>query len=88
MTYMVVERFKDRNARAIYERFRDKGRMMPDTLHYVTSWIAEDFSTCWQVMETEDHADFDLWIVNWSDLVDFEIIPVMNSAEARAKALA
>jgi hypothetical protein len=81
MLYMVIERFK--NAPEIYRRLRDKGRMMPEGLHYVSSWIAKDLKTCWQVMETDDFALFDRWIDNWRDLVDFEIVPVRTSAEVR-----
>jgi hypothetical protein len=80
MHYMVVERFKD--AAAIYQRFREKGRMMPDGLEYVSSWIDLDFKICWQLMKTEDFALFDKWIANWRDLMDFEIVPVRTSAEA------
>ena len=81
MLYMVIERFK--NAPEIYRRLRDKGRMMPEGLNYVSSWIADDLKTCWQVMETDDFALFDPWIENWRDLVDFEIVPVRTSGEVR-----
>ena len=81
MLYMVVERFK--NAPAIYERFRDKGRMMPAGLEYVSSWIDHDFKICWQLMQTEDFSLFDQWIANWRDLMDFEIVPVRTSIEVR-----
>jgi hypothetical protein len=80
MHYMVIERFKD--APAIYQQLREKGRMMPDGLDYVASWIDLDFKICWQLMKTEDFALFDKWIANWRDLMDFEIVPVRNSAEA------
>jgi hypothetical protein len=77
---MVIERFKD--APAIYQRFREKGRMMPEGLGYVSSWIDLDFKICWQLMQTEDFALFDRWITNWNDLIDFEIVPVRTSTEA------
>jgi hypothetical protein len=77
---MVIERFKD--GPAIYQRFREKGRMMPTGLEYISSWIDHDFKTCWQLMQTEDFALFDKWIENWRDLMDFEIVPVRSSAEA------
>ena len=80
MLYMVIERFKD--APAIYQRLREKGRMMPEGLAYVSSWIDLDFKVCWQVMQTEDFALFDRWIANWNDLIDFEIVPVRTSTEA------
>jgi hypothetical protein len=81
MLYMVVERFK--NAPAIYERLRDKGRMMPAGFEYISSWIDHDFKICWQLMQTEDFSLFDEWIANWRDLMDFEIVPVRTSTEAR-----
>lgn len=81
MFYMVVERFKD--APEIYRRLREKGRMMPDGLEYVSSWIDHDLKTCWQVMETEEFVLLERWIDNWKDLMDFEIVPVRSSAEVR-----
>ena len=80
MLYMVIERFKD--APAIYQRFREQGRMMPEGLGYVSSWIDLDFKVCYQLMETEEIVLFDGWIENWSDLMEFEIVPVRTSAEA------
>jgi Protein of unknown function (DUF3303) len=82
MFYMVIEHFKEGGAPEIYRRFREKGRMMPEGLEYISSWIDLDFKTCWQLMQTEDFALFDKWIENWRDLVDFEIVPVRTSAEA------
>lgn len=80
---MVIEKFK--NAPEIYRRFSEKGRMMPEGLNYVSSWIDTDFKKCFQLMETADAKLFDEWIVNWNDLMDFEIIPVITSTEAREK---
>jgi len=82
MLYMVIERFKEGAAPEIYQRLREKGRMMPSGLEYVSSCIDIDFGTCWQLMQTEDFALFDQWIANWRDLIDFEIVPVRTSAEA------
>ena len=79
MLYMVIERFKD--APAIYARFRERGRMMPEGLEYVSSWIAADLTICYQLMRTENIALFQLWTDNWKDLMDFEIVPVRTSAE-------
>jgi hypothetical protein len=79
MLYMVIERFKD--APAIYRRFQEKGRMMPDGLEYVASWINVDLTICWQLMRTDNDALFQQWIDNWKDLMDFEIVPVRTSAE-------
>ncbi len=85
MLYMVIERFKNGDPVPTYRRFRDKGRMMPDGITYVSSWITEDMSMCWQVMECDDRALLDKWIANWNDLTDFEVISVITSPEAREK---
>ncbi len=82
MLYMIIERFKEGAAPEIYQRFREKGRMMPAGLEYVSSWIDSDFKVCWQLMQTEEFALFDRWIDKWRDLMDFEIVPVRTSAEA------
>jgi hypothetical protein len=81
MLYMVVERFKEGAGPQIYQRLRDKGRMMPEGLEYVSSWIDLDFKVCYQVMRTEDAALFALWTDNWKDLMEFEIVPVRTSTE-------
>jgi hypothetical protein len=80
--YMVVEQFKSRDLKPVYARLREHGRMMPDGLNYVNSWIDIDNAQCYQVMETEDRALFDQWIAQWSDLFDVEIHEVVTSAEA------
>jgi hypothetical protein len=82
MLYMVVERFKEGAAPEIYRRFRERGRMMPDGLEYVSSWIDHDFNICFQLMQAEDSALFQPWTDSWDDLMSFEIIPVRTSAEA------
>ena len=81
--YMVVERFRD--APAIYRRFRERGRMAPEGLRYVSSWVDEKIECCFQVMETDDRRLLDQWMANWSDLTDFDVYPVMTSAEAAEK---
>lgn len=86
MLFIVVERFRSpAAATAAYERFAERGRMLPDGLKYVDSWVEENFDRCFQLMETEDASLFDEWIANWSDLVEFEVVPVMTSAAASAK---
>ncbi len=80
MLYMVVEHFKDEAE--IYRRFREKGRMMPEGLSYISSWIDTDFKKCFQLMETDNAKLFDEWIANWNDIMDFEIFAVMSSKEA------
>jgi hypothetical protein len=82
MLYMVVERFKSAGAIDVYRRSKEKGRMLPDGLNYVSSWVDLSFTTCFQLMETEDEQLFAKWIKQWEDLVEFEIIPVRTSAEA------
>ena len=83
MLYMVIEHFKDRDAVAVYRRFREKGRMMPDGLRYIDSWIEPNFDRCFQLMETSDKALFEQWTVNWDDLMDFEIVAVATSRDTR-----
>jgi hypothetical protein len=85
MQWMIVEHFRNGDAVPVYQRFRDKGRMAPDGLRYVASWISEDFTTCWQLMEADDRALLDAWMANWRDLADFDVVPVMTSAEAVQK---
>jgi hypothetical protein len=85
MLFMVIERFKNRDPEPIYRRFRENGRMMPEGLKYVASWIEENFDRCFQVMECEDPQLFEPWIAEWRDLVDFEIVPVVSSQEAAQK---
>lgn len=78
---MVVEHFKGRDPEPVYKRFADKGRMMPEGLNYVNSWIEVGMDRCFQVMETDDPALLQDWISKWHDLVDFEVVPVVTSAE-------
>jgi Protein of unknown function (DUF3303) len=82
MLFMVVERFRGGDPVPVYRRFRDRGRLAADGLRYVTSWVSEDWRCCYQVMECEDRALLDQWIAQWQDLVDFEVIPVITSAQA------
>ena len=84
MLYMVVEVFKDGNAAPLYRRFIDRGRLAPEGVTYVDSWVDAKFERCFQVMETEDPGLLDQWIANWSDLADFEVFPVRRSKEATA----
>lgn len=83
MLYMIVERFKNQDAVAIYRRLRDEGRMMPEGLVYVGSWIEANFDRCFQLMETDDESLFRQWTEQWEDLMEFEIVRVMTSQEAR-----
>jgi hypothetical protein len=81
---MVIEHFRSGQAPAVYRRFRDKGRLAPEGLRYVSSWVDLEFQRCFQVMEAETEEDLKAWISNWDDLVDFEIVPVRTSADAAA----
>jgi len=79
---MVIERFKNRDAVAVYRRFREKGRMTPEGLSHVESWVETNFDRCFQLMECEDARLLEEWAAHWRDLVDFEFVPVRRSAEA------
>jgi len=81
MLFMVVERFRNRDAEPVYRRLREQGRMMPAGLRYLGSWIETNFDRCFQLMECDDERLFADWTANWSDLMDFEIVPVTTSQE-------
>jgi hypothetical protein len=81
MQYMIVERFRD-GPEAVYARFRDRGRLAPTGLRYVSSWVAADGRRCYQLMECDEPGLLTAWIQAWQDLVEFEVIPVISSAEA------
>ena len=83
MLYMIFERFKG-DPLPVYRRFRDRGRLAPDGLTYISSWVMSDLQGCYQVMECEDRRLLQEWMDQWKDLVDFEVIPVVTSAEAAA----
>ena len=83
--YMVIEHFRNGNAAPVYERFRTRGRLAPEGLSYVSSWIDDAMATCYQVMETADRALLEQWIAQWSDLVDFEVHRVITSQEAEQR---
>ena len=79
---MVIERFKNRDAKAVYRRFREKGRMTPDGLGYMESWVETNFDRCFQLMECGDPRLLEQWADHWRDLVEFEFVPVRRSKEA------
>lgn len=83
--YMIVERFKNKDAVPVYRRFRDHGRMAPDGLTYVSSWVDDKLECCYQLMETQDRRLLDQWMENWTDLVEFEVHAVITSKEAAEK---
>ena len=81
---MVIERFKNRDAAPVYKRFREQGRMAPEGLKYIDSWVETNFDRCFQLMECENRELFQEWIANWKDLADFELVEVRTSQQARA----
>jgi len=83
MLYMIIEHFKKGDPLPVYRRFRDRGRLAPDGLRYVTSWVTTDYRRCFQVMECDDINDLEAWIAKWRDVTDFEIVPVVTSKEAQ-----
>ena len=85
MLFHVTERYRDGDPAPVYRRFHQQGRMTPIGVEYVASWVTEDLGTCFQVMEAQSRAALDVWIERWSDLVDFEVAPVITSAEAAAR---
>jgi uncharacterized protein DUF3303 len=82
MLFMVIEHFRPGQAPAVYRRFRERGRMAPEGVQYVSSWVDLDFRRCFQVMEAESEEQLKAWTSHWDDLVDFEVVPVRTSAEA------
>jgi hypothetical protein len=79
---MIVEHFRNQDALPVYRRFRDRGRLASGGLTYVSSWVDEKLERCFQLMETDQPELLDQWIANWSDLVEFEVYPVITSSEA------
>lgn len=85
MLYMIIEHFRDGDPRPVYQRFRERGRLAPEGLRYVSSWVTSDLAHCYQVMECDDRSLLDQWIAQWQDIVEFECIPVITSAEAASQ---
>lgn len=85
MLYVVIEHFRDGDPRPVYDRFRRRGRLAPDGLRYVNSWVTDDLTQCYQVMECDHRELLDEWIAAWADLVEFEVHPVITSAEAASR---
>ena len=79
---MIIEHFKNQDPAPVYRRFRDHGRLAPQGLRYVSSWVDEKLEHCFQLMEAEDRQHLDEWIAKWSDLVEFEVYAVISSNEA------
>jgi hypothetical protein len=84
---MIVERFRNRDPEPVYQRFRERGRLAPEGLEYVSSWVDERLEICFQLMEAPDVSLINEWIANWSDIVDFEVYPIISSKEAADRVL-
>jgi len=84
MQFMVIETFRNQDAKAVYRRFRDKGRMVPEGVTFVSSWVAADLGRCFQIMECDDVTLLQRWVTEWSDLVGFEIVPVAPGKDTAA----
>jgi hypothetical protein len=82
MLYMVIETFRHGDPVPVYRRFRDQGRLVPEGIEYRGSWVTDDLRRCFQVMECAERRLLDGWIANWTDLVEFEVVPVVTSADA------
>ncbi|MBI4590835.1 MAG: DUF3303 family protein [Candidatus Rokubacteria bacterium] len=82
MLYMIIESFKNGDPVPVYRRFPDRGRLAPDGLTYVSSWVTADIAKCYQLMECENRDLLGQWMANWNDLVDFQVVPVITSAQA------
>ena len=82
---MIIEHFRNQDPVPIYRRFRDRGRLAPEGLQYVSSWVDEKLQRCFQLMETDHREYLDEWVANWNDLVEFEVYPVISSQEAVEK---
>jgi uncharacterized protein DUF3303 len=84
MLYLVIESYRNGDPVPVYRRFRAQGRMAPEGLRYVSSWVTTDLARCYQIMECEERGLLDAWITRWQDLVDFEVVPVVTSSEAQS----
>lgn len=85
---MIIETFHPGRVQALYRRFEERGRQLPEGVRYVNSWIDDGITRCYQVMECDDPALLQEWISRWADLADFEVIPVLTSAQARERVTA
>ena len=88
MLFMIIERFHSGKVKDLYKRFDEKGRMLPEGMTYINSWINEEVTLCYQVMESDNEEKIHEWIAKWNDLADFTIIPVITSAQAKEKVFA
>jgi hypothetical protein len=82
MLFMIIEHFRNGDPRPVYARFRERGRLAPEGLRYISSWVTSDYKHCYQVMECDDRSLLDQWMQAWEDIVEFEVHPVVTSAQA------
>ena len=85
MLFMIIEKIHPGKVKTLYQRFAEKGRLMPESVNYINSWVDMKINTCYQVMESDSEVKIHEWISNWNDLADFEVIPVLTSAQAKQK---
>ncbi len=83
MLFMVIEKVRNQDGKAVYRKLRT-GRGLPDGLKFVTSYVSADLSRCFQLMETDDVTQFQRWIADWQELVEFEVVPVVEGKMTRA----
>ena len=84
MLFMVIETFRNQDAKAVYRRLRDKGRALPDGLRFINSHVSADLGRCFQLMQASDLTILQRWVAEWSDLASFEIVPVVAGSETAA----
>lgn len=84
--FLVIEHFRNGDPVPVYARLAEKGRQLPDGLRYVASWVCEDLTTCWQIVECSEREILQAWMESWSDLVEFEVVAVIESEEAARRA--
>ena len=85
MLFMIIEKFHPGKVKTLYQRFEENGRLMPEGVSYINSWIDSKINICYQVMESDSEVKIHEWISNWNDLADFEVIPVITSAQVKEK---
>ena len=84
MLFMVVEKFRNQDGKAVYRKLRDSGRALPDGLSFVASYVSADLGRCFQLMEADDATLFQRWIAGWQDVAEFEVVPVVEGKDTRA----
>lgn len=84
MLFMVIETFRNQDAKAIYRRLHEKGRALPDGLVFINSHVSADLGRCFQLMQASDITLLQRWVAEWSDLAQFEIVPVVAGSDTAA----